>query len=415
MTCLSFASSAKSDGRFRGHVELEADVFFVGQGFDDGLHLREGFGEGEGGGHQFHPAGFDLGQIENVIDELEEMASAGEDVVAVFELAGVQVAKSFVGEDFRETHDGIKGRAQLVAHVRQELALGAIGGFGGFFGVLEDGFGQAPLGHVQKDAVGAQDTAARLGGQGAVMQPDPSSVFAAELVFDVELLAVGEKPAVGLADGRRVLRMDAIHPKLAAVGQEFPGSEAEHVGGVGADVKEVPVGIGGPDHVGNMIDERTVFFLVRPQGLLGLFALSNVLNDRLKLACVVAILKQAPDAVLMPDLTMVWGREAVIKGNNRLVGREGVDVAERNGGILSGEGLEEVGSDQFVAGFAPEAAEGVVDEGEQTVRSEAANQIRLIFHHGPEALSLSETARSAARRSAAAAASNILVTARMPM
>ncbi len=76
-----------------------------------------------------------------------------------------------------------------------------------------------------------------------------------------------------------------------------------------------------------MINERTIFFLACAQGLLGLFALRNVLNHRLKLPRVALVLKQAADPVLMPDHAIVRRGEAVIKGNHRLIRRQGVDVA----------------------------------------------------------------------------------------
>ena len=39
-------------------------------------------------------------------------------------------------EQFRETEDGVHGRADLVAHIGQKLALGGVGSFGGYFALL---------------------------------------------------------------------------------------------------------------------------------------------------------------------------------------------------------------------------------------------------------------------------------------
>ena len=169
------------------------------------------------------------------------MASAGEYVVAIFKLARVEIAESFVGEDFREANDGIERRAQLMAHVGQEPAFGEIGRFSRFLCVLNDVVGHAALGDVQKNTVGTHDPIARLGGQRPVMQPNPLAVFPAELVLHVELLAIGEKPAVSLADMRGVLGMDALDPNLPSFLKEFFGTVTEHLDGVAAHVTEIPI------------------------------------------------------------------------------------------------------------------------------------------------------------------------------
>src|SRR4051794_19292042 len=56
---------------------------------------------------------------------MEQMAATGEDIGDVTLLPFVERAERLILEQFGETDDGIQRRAQLVAHVRQELALGA--------------------------------------------------------------------------------------------------------------------------------------------------------------------------------------------------------------------------------------------------------------------------------------------------
>ena len=46
--------------------------------------------------------------------------------------------------------------------------------------------------------------------------------------------------------------------------------------------------------------------------------------------------------------------------------------------------MEEIGSDEFPGFFFMETAERAVDKSEQAIRFEAADQIRLVFHHRPE-------------------------------
>jgi hypothetical protein len=65
--------------------------------------------------------------------------------VQVLALFGIQIG---IENQFRHSHNSIHWRADLMAHVGKELALGLAGGFRGFlgllhgfFGALADGFG----------------------------------------------------------------------------------------------------------------------------------------------------------------------------------------------------------------------------------------------------------------------------------
>ena len=65
-------------------------------------------------------AGLDLGQIEDVVDQAQEVVA-----VALDGLHGLLLLGPFdrVGEDVGVSQDGGHGGANLVAHVGQELAL----------------------------------------------------------------------------------------------------------------------------------------------------------------------------------------------------------------------------------------------------------------------------------------------------
>ena len=75
-----------------------------------------------------HPAGLDLREIEHVVDEVEEVRSAGADGVERIALVGAERAIAL--EELRVADDAVERRAQLVAHVGEELALGARRGLG---------------------------------------------------------------------------------------------------------------------------------------------------------------------------------------------------------------------------------------------------------------------------------------------
>src|SRR3546814_4120888 len=65
-------------------------------------------------------AGFDLGQVDNVVDEVEEVRSRRMDRPRELGLLLVEVALRIVGEELREDQQRIQWRAKLVTHVREE-------------------------------------------------------------------------------------------------------------------------------------------------------------------------------------------------------------------------------------------------------------------------------------------------------
>ena len=73
----------------------------------------------------------DLGEIEDVVDHREQGFARVLDGHKVLALLGRQLA---LQDQFRHADDRVQRRADLVAHVGQEGALGAAGGFRGFFG-----------------------------------------------------------------------------------------------------------------------------------------------------------------------------------------------------------------------------------------------------------------------------------------
>ncbi|KQW18559.1 hypothetical protein ASC80_21380 [Afipia sp. Root123D2] len=83
---------------------------------------------------ELHPAGFDLRHVEDVVDDLQQVVSAGQDVVAVFLIFfRAERTEHAATHHFRETDDGVERRTQLVAHVGEELGLGLIGFLGPLF------------------------------------------------------------------------------------------------------------------------------------------------------------------------------------------------------------------------------------------------------------------------------------------
>src|SRR5713101_6946183 len=71
-------------------------------------------------------AGFELRDVEDVADDAEQVLGAGADVAGIAGIAGAaERTQDLVGHDLGEADDGVQGRAQLVAHIGQELGLAA--------------------------------------------------------------------------------------------------------------------------------------------------------------------------------------------------------------------------------------------------------------------------------------------------
>ncbi len=87
----------------------------------------------------------DLGKVEKVVDQIQEVQPARVHVGHVPALFLVQGAEPFVRQELREAEDGVQWCPQLVRHVRQELRLVA----GGFLG-LKPGFVELEVGRVQR-------------------------------------------------------------------------------------------------------------------------------------------------------------------------------------------------------------------------------------------------------------------------
>ena len=68
-------------------------------------------------------AGFDLRQVENVADQIEQVGAGAVDGAGELDLLRREVAVRIVGELLAENQDAVERRAQLVRHVGQEFRL----------------------------------------------------------------------------------------------------------------------------------------------------------------------------------------------------------------------------------------------------------------------------------------------------
>ncbi len=96
------------------------------QRLDQRLHRR---GQIDRLQHHGRLAGLDLGQVQNVVDQCQQVVAGRVDRVRILDLLGRQVARLVVAQQLGQDQRGIQRRAQLVAHVGQELALVLAGHF----------------------------------------------------------------------------------------------------------------------------------------------------------------------------------------------------------------------------------------------------------------------------------------------
>jgi hypothetical protein len=105
----------------------EIEPFLGGQRAERGPHGLDDVADGVLRQDQLHAPGFDLRQVEHVVDETQQVLAIDLDVGQRLLDVGRHLAVQLVQDHLREAQDGVHRRAQLVAHVGQEGGLGPAG------------------------------------------------------------------------------------------------------------------------------------------------------------------------------------------------------------------------------------------------------------------------------------------------
>src|SRR5712664_2090504 len=108
---------------------------------------------------KLHPAGLDLGKIQNVTDKPEQMPSAGRDMGDITLLALIQFATARVGQEVGKSQDRVERSAQFMAHGGQESVLEFAGALGFLFCLQKGFFHSAALANLVRhnNAVDGED------------------------------------------------------------------------------------------------------------------------------------------------------------------------------------------------------------------------------------------------------------------
>ena len=72
---------------------------------------------------ELDPTRLDLGEVEHVVDQVQEVSSRSRDPLQGLDVVAEPVVPGFLFQHLGEADDGVQRRAQLVAHVGQELTL----------------------------------------------------------------------------------------------------------------------------------------------------------------------------------------------------------------------------------------------------------------------------------------------------
>ncbi len=145
---------------------------------------------------ELEPASLDLGEVEDVVDDGEERFAAGAEGLDVVVLGGVELG---LEQEAGHADDAVHGRADFVAHVGEELALGAVAGLGHVAGLDElllvlDALGDVARGQgVHELAFDLGAVEGDLGGEAAALARDGLG------------LDEGERGGVGLAAAKGAL------------------------------------------------------------------------------------------------------------------------------------------------------------------------------------------------------------------
>src|SRR5437763_2198840 len=111
----------------RAQVRDQLQALALGQGTQAQEHAPRDVREIDGLGRHHHLAGFDLGEVEDVVDQSQQGAAALVHLLDVVPLGGVEVAVDALQQDLAEADDRRQRRTQLVAHAGEELGLELVG------------------------------------------------------------------------------------------------------------------------------------------------------------------------------------------------------------------------------------------------------------------------------------------------
>ena len=224
---------------------------------------------------QFQPAGLNLGEIEDVVEQAQQDLSRS--------LHCVQVLALFSGQpgsqgQLDHADDTVHGGANLVAHVRQERALGLVGFFRNFLRLLQSGCGPFAVGDVVADTHQSDNFSLRVSQRDPDRQEPPLLPVGSEN----NLLPFDQVPG---ADDRLISFVVSSGLSLREeIEIRFPnnlaGGTGPHGAGMGNVVEYHPaLGILHVDGIRQVVNHGAQQVALLRQGFLGPLLLGDVRNE----------------------------------------------------------------------------------------------------------------------------------------
>ena len=217
------------------HIGGDLELLGLRAGRDQFDRLFDQRGEVECAGVKVDAAGFDLGEIEDLVDQREQRVARG---LHRLDVGGLLRRERRVAQEVGHPEDAVERGAHLVRDHRQEARLRAVGGLRLVARIGERAFGLHAVGDVAADALqlGA-GLAARAHHYFAPGDPARAGLGGDLLVVDAG--AVGGVRGGALLEHRQ--REGGSEQRLA-----LPvGEHAERV----VDIGDAPVGVAARDHV----------------------------------------------------------------------------------------------------------------------------------------------------------------------
>ena len=255
-------------------VEAEAVALLRDQALRRGGDVLDQRRHVEGLGRQRQAAGLDLGDVEHVVDEAEQVAGGRLDLAQVGQQLGLAQILQLLAEHLGVPDHRGERRAQLVAHIGQELAFREVGGLGGRARPLDLGLRLLARGDVDVEPDPFADRAV-LGehGHAAHLHVAPDAVVAAQAVLDLEDPHPLDAFGPDLGDPRPVVGMDHVDPAPPLIGLVA-------LAGIGGPARlgrhQLALRGRAPDHGRRGIDQRAEALLGMAERVLGEARLGDI-------------------------------------------------------------------------------------------------------------------------------------------
>lgn len=143
---------------------------------------------------------------------------------------------------------------------------------------VEFGLRLFPPCDVAKKAIGVEHSVFFVSTHGAVLDPDPGSIFSANAVFLVKGNLPVKKSPIGLMYSAKILGVDETHPEMGPTGTDFCLAVPQHRLHLWADVNRPAVPVGGPSHIGRTRQDSAKLLLALAAHLSRLLYLGDVFN-----------------------------------------------------------------------------------------------------------------------------------------